>query len=114
MALAKHTHHASRGQTRPTAREGVEHEKNAGLWALGKRPPPLVEVRPQGKTVQHSGIGFELVQALNVPVLEVVEQPVEVVSGFRNSLPVVAEQVIELPKLALPDGFLLRTFPLEP
>ena len=64
--------------------------------------------------VQHSGTGFELVQALSVPVLQVVEQPVEVVSFFRNSLLVVAEQVIEVPKLALPDGFLLRTFPLEP
>ena len=36
------------------------------------------------------------------------------VSFFRNSLPLVAEQVIEVPKLALLDGFLLRSFPLEP
>ena len=64
--------------------------------------------------MQHSGVGFALVQALNVPVLQVVEQSVEVVSFFRNSLPLVAEQVIEVPKLALPDGFLLRSFPLEP
>ena len=42
-----------------------------------------------------------------------VEQPVEVVSFFRNSLPLVAEQVTEVPKLAFPDGFLLRSFPLE-
>ena len=63
--------------------------------------------------VQHNGIGCELVLALDVPVLQMVEQPVEVVSFFRNSLPLVAEQVIEVPKLAFPDGFLLRSFPLE-
>ena len=80
----------------------------------GRRPSPLVEVRPQGKMVQHNGIGHELVLALDVPVLQMVEQPVEVVSFFRNSLPLVAEQVIEVPKFALPDGFLLRSFPLEP
>ena len=82
--------------------------------AAGRRPSPLVEVRPQGKMVQHNGIGHELVLALDVPVLQMVEQPVEVVSFFRNSLPLVAEQVIEVPKFALPDGFLLRSFPLEP
>ena len=57
--------------------------------------------------MQHNGIGHELVLALDVPVLQMVEQPAEVVSFFRNSLPLVAEQVIEVPKLALPDGFLL-------
>ena len=63
--------------------------------------------------VRHNGIGYELVLALDVPVLQMVEQPVEVVSFFRKSLPLVAEQVIEVPKLAFPDGFLLRSFPLE-
>ena len=55
----------------------------------------------QGAMVQHSGI-FELVQALDVPVLQMVEQPMEVDSFFRNFVPAVAEQVIEVPKLALP------------
>ena len=41
-------------------------------------------------------------QALDVPVLQMVEQPVEVDTFFRLSLPVVPEQVIEVPKLALP------------
>ena len=43
MALAEYTHHASRGQTRARAREGVEHEKYVGLRA---QKPPLSEKRP--------------------------------------------------------------------
>ena len=39
MALAEYTHHASRGQTRARAREGVGLEKYVGLRAQ-KRPPP--------------------------------------------------------------------------
>ena len=52
--------------------------------------------------MQHSGIGFELLQALDVPVLQLVEQPVDVESFFRISVPAVAEQVIDVPKLAFP------------
>ena len=51
--------------------------------------------------MQHSGIGFELLQALDVPVLQLVEQPVDVESFFRISVPAVAEQVIDVPKLGL-------------
>ena len=40
--------------------------------------------------------GYELVQALDVPVLLMVEQHVEVVSFLRSSLPAVPEQVIEV------------------
>ena len=44
----------------------------------GKRPAPLEEVaEPQAKLGQHSGIGYELVLALDVPVLQMVEQPVD-------------------------------------
>ena len=43
--------------------------------------------------VQHSCTGSQC------PCEEMVVQPVEVVSFFRNSLPLVAEQVIEVPKL---------------
>ena len=63
--------------------------------------------------VQHSGI-FELEQILDVPVLQVVEQPEEVVSFFRNSVPAVAEQVIEVPKLALPVCVVQRAALPEP
>ena len=50
---------------------------------------------------QHCGVGFELVQALAVPVVQMVEQHVEVLSFLRSSLPAVAEQVIEVPALCL-------------
>ena len=64
--------------------------------------------------VQHSGIGFELLQALDVPVLQLVEQPVEVDTFFRLSLPAVAEQVIDVPKLALPSCAVQRAALPEP
>ena len=114
------TNDAVRGQNTVTrARVGEVREEHQALLGQTRLPPrtrpaSLVEVRPQGMMVQHSGVGFELVQALNVPVLQMVEQPVEVVSFFRNSLPLVAEQVIEVPKLPLLDGYLQRVVPPEP
>ena len=71
MALAAATHHSAQ----PRAREGVEGETNDAPRRLkpplqGKRPAPLEEVaEPQAKLGQHSGIGYELVLALDVPVL---------------------------------------------
>ena len=115
MALATVEHHscgptaydALRGQ-RTVTRAGEVEERVLHVAPRrqeppppGTRPTPLVEVQPQGAMVQHSGI-FELEQILDVPVLQVVEQPEEVVSFFRNSVPAVAEQVIEVPKLSLP------------
>ena len=106
MALATVEHHsfgptandALRGQKTVTrAREGEVREVHQALRGQtrlppGTRPTPLVEVQPQGAMVHHSGI-LELEQILDVPVLQVVEQPEEVVSFFRNSVPAVAEQV---------------------
>ena len=80
----------------------------------GTRPAPLVEVQPQGAMVQHCGIGFELMQSLDVPVLQMVEQPVDVDSFFRISIPAVAEQVIEVRKLALPVRAVQRAALSEP
>ena len=127
MALATVEHHsygptandALRGQMRVSrAGEGEvreEHQALRGQTRLppGTRPTPLVEVQPQGAMVQHSGI-FELEQILDVPVLQVVVQPEEVVSFFRNSVPAVAEQVIEVPKLALPVCVVQRAALPEP
>ena len=42
------------------------------------------------------------VQILDLPVLHMVEQPVEVDTFFRLSFPAVAEQVIEVPKISCP------------
>ena len=110
------TYSAPRGQT--TATEGEVREPNN---APRSQKPPLPLEHPgvlkepevQGAMVQHSGI-FELVQALDVPMLQMVEQPVEVDSFFRNFVPAVAEQVIEVPKLALPVHAVQRAALSEP
>ena len=126
MALAEQLHHsvyrverdaALRRQT-TRAREVEERELHDAPRRQkppppGTRPAPLVEVQPQGALVQHSGI-FELVQPLDVPVLQMVEQPVDVHSFFRISVPAVAEQVIEVPKLALPSRAVQRAALSEP
>ena len=120
MALAEQLHHSANRVERDAAlrrqttraREVEERELHDAPRRQkppppGTRPAPLVEVQPQGAMVQHSGI-FELVQALDVPVLQMVEQPVDVHSFFRISVPAVSEQVIEVPKLALPSRAVQR------
>ena len=101
-----------------TATEGEVRETNNAPRSQkpplpGEHPGVLKEPEVQGAMVQHSGI-FELVQALDVPVLQMVEQPVEVDSFFRNFVPAVAEQVIEVPKLALPVHAVQRAALSEP
>ena len=111
------TYSAPRGQT--TATEGEVREPNNAPRSQkpplpGEHPGVLKEPEVQGRIGQHSGIGFELVQALDVPVLQMVEQPVEVDSFFRNFVPAVAEQVIEVPMLALPGCAVQRAALSEP
>ena len=50
---------------------------------------------------RHAGIGYELAQNLDVPVLQMGEQLPDVLQLFASFLPVVAEQVIEVPKIFL-------------
>ena len=118
---AGETFNALRGQKTDRARREVEERelhdapRRQKPPPPGTRPAPLVEVRPQGAMMQHSGIGsIELLQALDVPVLQLVEQPVEVAIFFRLSLPAVAEQVIDVPKLALPSCVVQRAALPEP
>ena len=59
----------------------------------------MLEPWPQGKTERHDGIAYELVQALDAPVLQMVEQLSNVVQFFATQLPVVADPVIEVPKI---------------
>ena len=81
MELATALHHIA--QRVETPREGVEGEKYHAPRRPkpplpGKRLAPLVEVAvPQARLEQHSGIGYELVLALDAPVLQMVEQPVD-------------------------------------
>ena len=54
------------------------------------RPAPLEEGRPQGKLERHAGIGYEIVQSLDVPVPQMGEQLPIIVQFFAAQLPVVA------------------------
>ena len=42
--------------------------------AAGCRPSALIEPRPQGMPGRHLGIGFQLLQALDAPVLQMMEE----------------------------------------
>ena len=139
MVLSEKKHHTSRGQnkdrttgeenvmnytaklrkTPPPAAAATENDPmvldEGGALAAGGRPAPLSEVAGRQLRVErHCGVGFELVQALDVPVLQMVEQPVEVDTFFRLSLPAVVEQVIDVPKLALPVCAVQRAALSEP
>ena len=81
MELATALHHSA--QRVETPREGVEGEKCHAPRRPkppfpGKRPALLVEVAvPQATLGQHSGIGYQLVLAFDVSVLQMVEQLVD-------------------------------------
>ena len=65
----------------------------------GVRPAALLEPRPQGEVQRHAGIGYELAQNLDVPVVHMEQLP-DVLQFFATCLPVVAEQVIDVPKIS--------------
>ena len=118
-ALAESLHHSAQRPEKARAREVEEQDKHEALRRqkappLGKWPGVLKDPEPQGRMGQHCGVGYEFVQVLAVPVLQMVAQPVEVLSFLRSSLPVVAEQVIEVPALSLPVCAVHRVVPFEP
>ena len=104
------THAALRGQKQGTRTvQGEEYELyytakfRTTPLPTGGRPAPLPEVAGwQGRLEQHVLEDLGSMQILDLPVLQGVEQPEEVGPFFRNSVPAFAEQVIEVPKLALP------------
>ena len=123
MVLSEEKHHTSRGQRkdRTTGEECVMNytaklrktplPKAAatkdypmafdvgGELAAGERPDALFAPWPHGKVERHSGIGYELVLALDAPVLQMVEQPVvDVFARYAIQVPV---QVIEVPKILI-------------
>ena len=115
MELAAALHHSSfrgagpemydapRRQRTANSRVGpaeyYELSSDDGRPTGGERPEALSEPWPQGKLLRHAGVGFELVQALDAPVLQTVEQLLNVVQFFSTQLPVVAEPVIAVPKI---------------
>ena len=62
----------------------------------------------------HAGIGFELVAALDALVLQMVDQLVDVLQFFDTFRPVVAELVIEVPKIMHEDSIPQRAALREP
>ena len=104
------THAALRGQKQGTRTvQGEEHELyhtakfRTTPLPTGGRPAPLPEVAGwQERLEQHVLEDLGSMQILDLLVLQVVEQPEEVGSFFRNFVSAFAEQVIEVPKLALP------------
>ena len=61
----------------------------------------MLEPRPQGEVQRHAGIGYEVAQNLDVPMLRMVEQLPDVLQFFATCLPVVAEQVIDVSKISV-------------
>ena len=114
LAIVTHRSHskvgtanvAPRGQktgtsTRVGPAEYYERSSDDGRPTGGEQPAALLEPLPQGQVQRHAGIGYELVQALDAPVLQMVEQLPDVHHFFATCLPVVAEQVIDVPKIIL-------------
>ena len=112
--LATVTHHshskvgtandAPRSQKKVTSTEVgpaeyFELSSDDGRSTGGERPEVLLEPWPQGKLLRHAGVGYEIVQSLDVLVLQMEEPLPNIVQFFAVQLPVVAEPVIEVPKI---------------
>ena len=117
--LATVSHHsypkvdAPRGQKTVTSTtvgpaEYYELSSDDGRPTRGELLAALSEPWPQGKIEGHAGIAYELVQALDAPVLQMVEQLPNVLQFFLTRWPVGAEQVwncearqvIDVPKIS--------------
>ena len=82
-------------------------DDEGGELSAGVRRAPLEEEKPQGKVQRHAGIGYEIVQNLDAPVLQMVEQLPNVLRFFLTRWPVgseqvrpIAEQVIDVPNIS--------------
>ena len=80
--------------------EYFELSSEDGMPTGRKRPTALLEPLPRGTLQRHAGIGYEIVQNLDVPVLQAVEQLPDVLQFFVMSVPAVAEQVSNVPKIS--------------
>ena len=89
MALAECTHHsAPRGQKMARAGGGARDELH------GHAPE---DAPPQGRVLRHV-VGHLPAPSLDVPVPQMVDQPVDILTFFAMLLPAVNEQVIVVPK----------------
>ena len=71
--------------------EYFELSSDDGRHTGEERPAALLEPLPREKLQRHAGIGYQIVQSLDVPVLQMVEQLPNVTQFFAAHLPVVAE-----------------------
>ena len=79
--------------------EYFELSSDDGIPTRVERPGALLHPWPYGKLQRHAGIGYEIVQSLDVPVPQMGEQLPNVVQFSAAQFPVVAEPVIEVPKI---------------
>ena len=99
------TYGAPRGQRTATSTkagpaENYELSSNDGRPAGGTRPVSLLEPWPQGRIAQHAGIGYELVLALDAPLLQMVE---EVNDVLLAPLVCLEEAIVpEIPEVPVP------------
>ena len=87
--------------TRVGPAEYYELSSDDGRPTGEERPAALLEPWPQRKLLRHAGVGYEIVQSLDAPVPQMEEQLPNIVQFFSVQLPVVAETVIEVPKILL-------------
>ena len=107
MALATYSHHSAlRGQK--TARAGEEVNEVHFTATFRANPPPQAAGTEYFSldvedvhTVEQMGDCVAVVPSLDVPVPQMVDQPVVVLQGLDMSMPV--EQGIEVPKITLED-----------
>ena len=87
------------------------------LRVVARRPPPLVDVMPSSRAHRHTmedlGELAPSVQLLDLPVPQMVDQPVDILKIIAMLLPAVDEQVIDVPKI-IQDSTPQRLKPPEP
>ena len=95
------THEGLRAQKTASAgpAEYYKLSSDDGRPTEGEGPAALLEPWPQEKLLRHAGIGYEIVQSLDVPVPQMGEQLPNIVQFFAAHLPVVVEPVIEVLKI---------------
>ena len=67
------------------------------VLAAGGRPPALAELRPQLGLQHHEGIGYELVLALDAPVLQLVEEVDAALLSFAFLEQAIVQELPDVP-----------------
>ena len=97
LATATHHSHSKVG----TAYDAPRGQTKVTSTRVGPAEYYELSSGPQGKLLRHARVGYEIVLSLDVPVPQMREQLPNIVQFFAAQLPVVAEPVIEVPKISL-------------